>query len=476
MDKIDYAVFASLIVAKIALLVIFGPVLTPDSLSYRDMAQTMLSSRAWLHDAGLAQGYFPPFAFRIIGYPAFLAATISIAGPAWAYLVVCVQSAVSLTVGWTTLRLGDALDLPRRVALLAAVASATSLQLTLDQCILTDSLNASFVILAIVLILRGAKAGGPLSAGHAVSAGLLLAVAFLLREFMQALIVLFLPILAARAAATAKGLRARTVAAAILVLVPPLATMEGYREWNAYRTGERFVTTGAQTALLQALTSVAHFNNDFFSTDTALDNTMRRHLRIYIFSEVVAVNATLFEQGYSATDIARMATAKYLSGWRERPFAMLSLLREISENQVKYAVRPVTATCEIIEWGDSQPLCPDYRDVYQKLFKTPSQLTVVEAAALVAISVQNALSIAVFAAFLIGVPIFVIAARTRKNGAADRPAVLLLAAFWLVYCGWDLAHVFIHFENRYLAPIIPLSAFGGLFVIREAARLRWRRA
>jgi len=203
---------------------------------------------------------------------------------------------------------------------------------------------------------------------------------------------------------------------------------------------------------------------------------MRRHLRYYTFGEVLAVNAALSEEGYRDIDIARMATARYLAAWQARPSAMLSLLGAISENQAKLAVRAVTATCEIIEWGDSQPQCHDYRDVYRKLFNAPSALTAGEIALFIAITVQNALSIAVFAAFLIGVPIFVIVAWRRNERDVDPTPAFLLAAFWVLYCGWDLAYVLVHFENRYMAPVVPLSAFGGLFVMREVARLKWRQA
>jgi hypothetical protein len=469
MDKLTYVVFAALIAAKVFLLIFFGPVLTPDSFGYSDMARTILSSNAWL------QTDVPGFSFRMIGYPAFLAGAMAIGGSTWPYLVVCIQSAISLCVAWAALRLGEELHLSRGLSRLAVAAYATSLQLLLDQCILTDSLNASFIILAIVLLVRGARAGKPLFVGTALLAGVLVGLAFLLREFMQILVILFLPLLVARVAISPRGMRARTLAAAVLVFLPPLATMEAYREWNAYRTGERFITTGAQTTALQALAKAAQSNPDILSADTPVDRAMRRHLRFYTYGEVAAVGAALHEEGYRDTDIARMVTARYLLAWQERPFAMLSLVRTtISESQAKLAVRAVSATCEIIEWGGSQPQCPDYRDVYRKLFRTPSALSSAEVTAFIAITFQNTLSIAVFAAFLIGVPIFVILAWRRKDWPVGRTPAFLLAAFWVIYVGWDFAYVLVHFESRYMAPVIPLSVFGGLFVIHQMTRRRWR--
>jgi len=469
MDQSPYVVFAALIATKVFLLVDFGPVLTPDSAVYSDMAQTMLLSHTWLvTDLG-------SFSFRMIGYPAFIASAMAVSGSAWPYLVVCIQSAISLCVAAAALRLGEELHLSRGFSLLAVVAYATSLQLTLDQCILTDSLNASFVILATVLLVRGARAGKPLLVGNALSAGVLLGLAFLLREFMQILIVLFLLFLVARVAISPKGMRIRTLVTAVLVFLPPLATMEAYREWNAYRTGVRFVTTGARTTALQALANAAQSNPDLLSADTPVDRAMRRQLKFYTYDEVLAVNTALFAEGHSEIELARMATSRYLLAWQERPFAMLSLVRTtIRENQVKLVVRAFIATCEIIEWGNSQPRCPDYRDVYRKLFKAPSALSAAEIAVFILVTIQNALSIAVFAGFLIGVPIFVILAWRSKEWFVCRTPVFLLAAFWGVYVGWDFAYLLVHFENRYMAPVIPLSAFGGLFVMQEVGRLKWQ--
>ncbi len=465
-----YAVFTLLIALKSSLLILFGPVFTPDSSGYSDMARTMLESTAWLHTGQ------SPFSFRIIGYPAILAAAMLVGGSFWSYVVVFLQCVISLCAVAAMLRLGCELGLSRGLSLFAVTASATSLQLTLDQCILTDSLNASFVIFAIVLIVQGARDGHPFSPAAALAAGLLLALAFLVREIMQVLIVVFLPLLLVRVIAATKGGRARTFAGAILVVAPVLITVAAYREWNNYRTGERFVTTGAQTALLIPVVEAAKHDLHVLDGDTPLDLALRSHVQHYTFGEIIAVNAELSAEGYRPTEIARLVTARYIGAWRQHPVAMLLFVRsKLSENQAKLAVRPFAAVCEIIEWGHSEPQCPDYRDVYQKLLKTPSSLTLGELGTFVAVTVQNALSIVLFAAFLIGVPVLIIAQLgrsllQRETRPAPMTPLLIAGGLWLLYCGWDFAYVMLTFENRYLAPIVPLSIFCGFYALQQAVR------
>ena len=155
---------------------------------------------------------------------------------------------------------------------------------------------------------------------------------------------------------------------------------------------------------------------------------------------------------------------------------MLTLLRAISESQAKLAVQPISAVCHIVEWGDIQPQCPDYRDLYRGVLKSPLKSTAIEIAAFLAITIQNALSIIVFAAFLIGTPLFVLAPAYLKRQAPEQTSRFLLAAFWLVYCGWVFAYVLIHFEDRYLAPVLPLSVFAGIFIILRIPRLKLKGA
>src|SRR4051812_42277654 len=83
--------FAAIAVLKIVLLAVYGPIFTPDSGGYVGYAQAMRASTAWLSDAGLSQGATPLFAIRMIGYPAVIAAAMTLFGSAWPVVLVLIQ-------------------------------------------------------------------------------------------------------------------------------------------------------------------------------------------------------------------------------------------------------------------------------------------------------------------------------------------------------------------------------------------------
>jgi len=129
-----------------------GPVHSADAPSYSNFADVMIASSRWLHDADLTSEVFPIMTFRIIGYPAVIAAAKLLAGAAWPYAVVGLQFAVSTGVFIAVFCLGMALGLPRNWTVAGALAYAASLQLSLDQCLMSDSLNACMIILAVVRV------------------------------------------------------------------------------------------------------------------------------------------------------------------------------------------------------------------------------------------------------------------------------------------------------------------------------------
>src|SRR6185503_3287946 len=65
---------AVIAVLKFVLLLIYGPIVTPDTGGYVAYAQAMRASSAWLSDAGLSQAPIPLLTMRMIGYPAVVVA------------------------------------------------------------------------------------------------------------------------------------------------------------------------------------------------------------------------------------------------------------------------------------------------------------------------------------------------------------------------------------------------------------------
>ncbi len=464
--------FGLVAAAKIALLIAYGPIMTPDSGGYVAYAQALRTSVAWMMDAGLTQGAVPVTAIRMIGYPAIIAAAMTLFGVAWAIGLVVLQGALSLLTSYALYRLALAIGLPPLAALAAVVADMLSLRLTYDQCILTDSFYASLVILATVALARAAIAAQPLSWRRALAAGMLFMLAFLQRDAMQVLIIAFLPLIALAAWQGGRARRLRAALCCALIVLPLFGAAELYKRWNEARTGERFVTTVAQITVLHGLAKIAPSDPTLFAGDTPLDRVGAKLFRGDPFGESMAANNELFAQGYKATDIARMAFAHYFRSWRDHPATMLALLkRNTSERVAKLTVRPIAAVCESIEFATGERRCYDYRDLYRALPKGFTGLPWTAAVFFLAQTLELTLAIALFAGFFVGVPALMARQAVTQRGLDQ--ATLLIASFWMVYVAWYLAHGIVHVEDRYMAPVLPLSLIGGLFAWR--ALHRWRR-
>jgi 4-amino-4-deoxy-L-arabinose transferase-like glycosyltransferase len=465
--------FAGIAVLKLALLMAYGPIFTPDTGGYVGYAEAMRASRAWMSDAGLSQGAVPIFAIRMIGYPAMIAAGMAIVGDAWPYVIILTQFALSLVTGFALYRLALEVGFAPLVALIAVVAGMLSLPLTYDQTILTDSFYTSFIVLAVVALTHGAVTRQRLSWQQTALAGLLFVLAFLLRDSMQVLILALVPLIALRVWLHGREQWRWSLLCCVLIVAPLFVVAESYKGWNAYRTGERFATTVAQITVMHGLAKIAPTDPGLFAGTTPLDRVGARLFRVDPFGEVSAANHELFKEGYKATDIARMAFAHYFRSWRERPATMLRLFkRNTSERVAKLTVRPIGTICETREFANGAPTCYDYRDLYRAIPTGFAGLPWSAPLFFAAQTVELTISIAIFALFFLVVPVIVLRRAVGKDGGLDE-LTLTFAAFWTVYVAWYVAHGIVHVEDRYMAPVLPLSLLAGLFAGKEL--LAWWR-
>ena len=209
-----------------------------------------------------------------------------------------------------------------------------------------------------------------------------------MREILPYVMISLMPLFAIRCALVKGTLHLTRFVPCILVCLPLLAAYQGYELWNWHRTGERFVTTSAQTNAIWSLLRAAKDGPDIFSGDSPLDRRARPLLKRYDYLEAADINAALYKDGYRAPDVSRMAMDKYFLTWRQHPIAMLNLIRvTTSENLLKLAFRPMSSVCQLFEWAE-KPLCFDYRDLYRKLFRHPSEMTLREISAFVAVTIK----------------------------------------------------------------------------------------
>ena len=478
------ATLAVILLFKLALLLVYGPIVMPDTGDYLTYAKTILRSTDWLHDANLA-GSPLPLAYRMIGFPAILAASLTIGGSAWPYVMhrhavctVAVRLLDDLPIGaWTRtdVQSGD-----RRRDRLCDVGPAHPRSEPFD-----DSIHASLVIIAVCLLSKNIGSRLPMRPAHAALAGALLALAFLLRDAMQFLFVVFLPVLAARMLAT-RGGAIRSLATCLALLLPLLATVEAYKSWNYYRSGERFVAPIGQLTILDFFTRAAQFDPDVLGGDTTLEIVARRQVRDRdpkVLNIAYGVSYELFDRGYRATDVAKTSYALYFKNWRERPSAMFKVIRaHVSERLLKLAFRPLTSVCQTVEWATMVKQCPDERVLMRAALSGFAGESLATPALFVLGSCERIISIGVSLAFILGAPLMLVFG-LRRLGLAVDPSVLLSPRSGRWLSGWTAAYAAVVMEERYLAPIVPFVIVSGLAVIQRMipsfrqTRLRaaWRR-
>jgi hypothetical protein len=435
---------AAILALKLTLLAISAPIMTPDSGGYLGYSNMMLSSSAWLHDAGVTSTAISEPALRMVGYPLLMSGARLLAGGEWGWLLAILQIAFAVSVLLRLCALQRPLGLSPGAMLFVVVAIATSSSLVLDNTMLTDSAHASLITLAITALLLPALSGRPLGAWAALGVGLLLVIAFLLRE---ALVYLWLPMLPLLALAIGTK---RRFAVAALVLLPLAAAIVGYSAWNKQRAGTAFVTTGAQTALLHPIVVASGYDPGIFAGETPLDEAARQTVNAHDFTDVIYMNLRLFSEFHmTGPQISAAVYRKYFASWRGHPLAMArTVLANLRPNQAFLLFRPIDALREYILWATGRP---------SELGRRKSVAADWHMLPLFVLSqLCRVASTVLFAAFLFGSPWR--AWRDGRRSAAARAGL----AVWLLYLGWYAIYAVVHVETRYMAPVLPFAVLFGV--------------
>ena len=452
----------SILAIKLVPLLIFGPISVPDTPGYIAYSDEILSGSAWLGDAGLDKSPLPASAIHMLGYPALISVARACFGQEWRWGIIALQTALSLGAIASLCLLRRPLGLSHRAMLFALIAAATTSSLVLDATLLTDSLNASLIDLAITMLLLVGLSGRSMSASAAFSIGLPIAGAFLLRDAMCYLWLAMLPLLACAVAFpyfkvnTGRAALRRAVVL-VVCLLPLFATYTAYSEWNRQRTGTAFVTTIGQLTLLAPLLTAASYDSTIFSGDAPLDQAARLSLGDYDYDDILEINQQLFVSWHqTAPEIARAAYRKYFASWWQHPTAMArAIVANARENQLLLLFRPIDALREYRLWATGAPSdVGRWKSVEGNPWLLPIYLLDRTSKAIAAI---------IFASFLLLTPW-----RAWREGRGSLEARVAMA-MWLLYLGWYAIYAMVTIETRYMAPLLPYALLFGL------ANIAWLR-
>jgi len=469
-DQAGLVTLISLIIAfKVAFLALYGPIHMPDSAGYAQFADLIWADRSWIFDVDLDRS---DSVFRIIGYPAFLALMKAMSPGAWDWLAVGMQGGFSLVATVYVYRLANALNVGLLITLCVTFAHGLGQAFMLDQCILSDSLNASFLIIlachvGIAIIDRRRP-----SLIETAGLGTLMVAAFLMRESGNYFQVLYWPMIGYWALRV-MDTKLKSVAMMVAFILPMVLGVEAYQSWNQMRTGERFITTGASTAMFFPSVYLEQRGVSVFAHDPLLKDMKPLP---QIPSTVRALRTTVIphlmqEHGFTILDVARHGHAMFRDNWQNHPLEMLALTAShIRRDQAQLSVMPIGTLDRTVLWATAQSAFPAPGKLWGNLV---NEYRVDQVLMVAGRTIERLVSMVLTLAFVVGAPVLFLREGLRERFAIRRydPTVVLTALYWLLYCGYTFIYAMIHMEVRYLMPVIPLSTIGAISVLTIVGKM-----
>jgi|GEM_PF-2194976 len=429
----------------------------PDRFFYLHYSDLILTETWWLHE--IAQEPLPVTAFRAIGYPLVIAAAKLIAGEGFVSLIQSVQAFVSLAACAILFAALSRLTASNMKAGLAVLGYGLSVGLSYELSLLTDSLFLSCWIILVSVCLLHWLEKQPFSLFDALTIGLLALVMTSFRGNGIHMVLLAVP-LVALAVFNRQASILRLGFVGILILLPSLAAYAGIAEWNRYRTGERFFTTGAQIALNQPVFAMARLGADPFQGDDPLRTAIREIAPELTYEQIYQVNTHLYSsEGMTPHQIASANTALYLDTVFENPGVFGRMwLRNFDEKFATGLINPAFGLNQAHLLATGDRAFPGFSSIVKG--DSPGFTNIAYAAVY---GVGIVLSVVVFAAAILLAPVRLIF--RFLSGNPDRFTVGI-SALWIVSI---LVHAYygaLWVELRYVIMTAPLLAAIGLWAIR----------
>ena len=456
------ASFAVLAALKAMLIAVYGPLIHPDTSGYLDYAGLMLDGGAWLHAVDLETLAKPPEVLRTVGYPALIAAAKVLGVAGSAYLVIGLQSVLSLLASYAVYRL--ALTLARGLpwALLAALLYSTSMILTYDVSLLSDSLFTNLTVIVVATLAIDYATAVPAGARRLIGLGAIFTVALLMRDAGRYILPLLM-LLAAMGAYRDRPVVWLAVRAGAAFALPAVVVLAAYMAWNQYRAGDTFVTTGGQTVYLNAVVGMAEWAEVFGGT-TPLDRVARELVHRFDQREALDIGRALHQRhGLTAPEIASLAFARYRATVVRHPLAFIRYVGgELNLKLVFMLANPLASFEELHRLATGQRLDGPV-SLWRELAR---EFSLTGALRLVGHVAGRAASAVLFLAFFIAVPVSVLRAAARRRMVGE---MALLAWLWLFYTGAILMHAAVYLELRYVMFAVPGAVVGGLWALSRTA-------
>ncbi len=447
-------IFLILASIKLILIYAYGPIVFADTQGYLSFADEILKSDSWIHNSSSVSTY------RMLGYPLLIAAAKLISPLHYGYVLITAQTFASIIAAYLLFRLCLAMTNSFLLSILVPIGYLSA-NITWDLAILTDGFyNSLFSILACGLALKALNNNSDNLKTTALFA-LLAAMSILLRE-SAIYFCLFLTLILIIGFFYQHDKPLRKLVSLLVFILPFLATYSGYQMWNEHRTGQKFLTTGMSTALMQPLVKIGGYGAQPFQTDDCFDQVARKTIRRHEWDEVFTLNEVLKKQcHYNDLTLAQTAQSKFLHSLVQYPIAYL-----------KYAL-PNIPKIAILTWNPIEFFWRNtamYADIPKQ---TPNNKIKEFTKTLAPQDLIGGLfgifsrifSLALFAAFSLGVPINLATSIAARQPLTRTRAIQL--GLWLNCFAMMGMYWLVHWEHRYTVGLSGIILTLGLFEARK---------
>jgi hypothetical protein len=462
---------------KAGLLAFIGPSPWPDTGLYVEFADAILDhGRAF---APIAWGVeaVPPFIFRLAGYPLILAAAKLLTPGYWQFLVVAVQGALNGVVIWLFLKVSAQLLRSGGAALVAAILYTFSGSMLWDNSLLSDSIYASLFNIVVLTLLGQVIGSWRLSRFGVAGLAVLWGYSILTRD--SGLYFTFIPLILLLAGTISdKGRIERrsdqAAQQAIVFLVIVGGMVGGYVLLNWYRTGEAFFgITGVENWLRPVFDMARYGYAQPFSGDDLVSQTVRETMTQYdLAAQKQFFDALHARCRCTPTQMQSLVFAKYLSAVWQHPiaYARVVVVNFNIPGLGSNLADPVATVNQFAQLGTplARRIVPGVS--IRRLHDLTQHFAVADLCLMILSAISTAISVALFALFMFGIPVLGIRAWRKQE---TMTLSLCVAGFFrFVFMSVSLAFSMVHFEARQALPVLPAGEFGIVYMLMRSRGAR----
>ncbi len=469
-------VVSATLIKLLIILVLVHPVLSGegDAPGYLAFAQSIAGDGQWLHPPSWVGDPLPTFLIRLVGYPLVMAGAMSIGGEHFVSVLLLFQIAVSTIALLVIVGLAAAIIESRIARVIFAIALCFGSPFLYDLVGLSDGLYAalfSFVVFGIAGEIAGIWRLGFVTV---TILGIIWAYSILIRD--AGLYFTILPLIGLLSLDLCQNninyiYRLRR---SILFLMPIMVTVLAYCGFNQYRTGHFFFSVAGVVNYLHPVFRIteAGYAQPLDGQDP-ISTTYHQISAQPDLAGIVATVSTLMQtRNLNTLDAAAITKEKLVDTIHKFPkaYVHLVLVNLKLDKQAFNLTNPTYILNDLLAFGPfvGARTMPGFQQTFKELrhhFSVGILLT------FAATEFFDIPSLLLFALFLIGVPVIIFLSMIKWQAVTKK--WWLAFYLWLGYVGLVLAYALVHFEIRYMLPVVP-SALLTMTITVESLRERYR--